>query len=171
MNKTKFRCFCSQLPHFLHGAIGDNAIIIITNSRTSWSLLFFSQIRRRAAYHYIKNKKGRVKILLQRGNTQLSPDTSKHYHDQHTKCLTTDLKRGESFSAGHRPVQKLLLSHSNSRNNTRRTLIKHTLIFMLPNDPSAQDDHVVETVLRVNYNSRTTIPPSGFEGEINLLGR
>jgi hypothetical protein len=72
--------------------------------------LFFSRIRRRDAYHYIK-KRGRVKTLLQRGHTQLSPDTIKHYHDQHTKSLTTDLKRGESFSVGHRPVQKLLLNH------------------------------------------------------------
>jgi hypothetical protein len=42
---------------------------------------------------------------------------------------------------------------------------------MLPNDPSAQDDYGVETVLQVDCNSRTTIPPPGFEGEINLLGR
>jgi hypothetical protein len=108
---------------------------------------------------------------IQRGHTQLSLDTIKHYHDQHTESLTTDLKRGESFSTGHRPVQKLLLSHSNSRNNTRTALIKHTLIPMLPNDPSAQDDYGVETVLQVDCNSRTTIPPPGFEGEINLLGR
>jgi hypothetical protein len=118
-------------------------------------LVSFSRIRRRATYNYIKKKKVRVKTLLQRGHTQLSLDTIKHYHDQHTKILTTDLKRGESFSAGHRPVQKLLLNHSNSRNNTRTTLIKHTLIPMLPSDPSAQDDHGVETVLQVDCISRT----------------
>jgi hypothetical protein len=85
-------------------------LFLLTLSCCPYANDVFSRIRKTAAYHYIKKKKGRVKTLLQRGQTQLSPDTIKHYHDQHTKSLTTNLKIGESFSVGHRPIQKLLLS-------------------------------------------------------------
>jgi hypothetical protein len=92
---------------------------------------FFARTSRRATYHYIEKEK--------KWNT---PEKALQIYHNTTLTQIKHLEEGETLRSSQTPSPNLLPSSEKSLNETREGTLEHTVIHMLPKNPSTKNHQV-----------------------------